>query len=305
MKTALIFTGGTICSSVADDGYIAPAADGRYAILEGYEPDGFNIFSPYTILSENLGDEHITALLRCVRSAFENHDGVIVLHGTDTLQYSAAAVSYAFGSDTSPVVFVSSNYILSDPRANGRSNFAAAVDFVKNGRGRGTFISYKNAGEPPKIHRAARVLDYAPYSDAVNSIGGEYGRYEGGIFVKNPDYSERADEIKPLGIPDLTKARVKRVSAYPGLKIENADAALLETYHSGTVCEKSLDTSIPVFVLGVEDRIQYASVKAYDRKNVTVLRKAAAPAMYMKLKMCAASVRLGDMNKTLGGDFKR
>ena len=304
MKTALIFTGGTIGSEIKSDGYIAPADGGKYDILSGYNIEDFNIFKPYTILSENLDDKRLVSLLKCISENLENCDGIIVMHGTDTLQYSAAAAAYAFGLDTIPIMFVSSNYILSDSRANGRDNFSCAFDFVKNNRGHGVFISYKNTGECPKIHRAARVLPYAPYSDNIESIGGEYGRYENGRFIKNADYIETPDEIAPFGVTDLTKAKVLKFSAYPDMEIEtDADAVLLETYHSGTVPETILNTDKKIFILGVEDRTQYASVKAYERENVTVLKKAAAPAMYIKLKTAIAAGRLKDINKSLGGDF--
>ena len=306
MKTALIFTGGTIGSEIKKDGFIAPSDNGKCDILDGYDEAEFDILNPYTILSENLDDERIMSLLKYISESLENHDGIIVCHGTDTLQYSAAAAAYAFGLDTIPIVFVSSNYILSDSRANGRDNFRAAVDFIKNKRGRGIFISYKNAGECTKIHRSARVLPYAPYSDYIVSIGGEYGRYENGEFVKNADYTEFPDEVPPFGIVDLGKANILKISAYPGMKIDaGTDAVLLETYHSGTVAEAAVDTDKQIFILGVENRAQYASVKAYERENVTVLKKAPAPAMYIKLKMAIAADRLDDMNKSLGGDFMK
>lgn len=303
MKTALIFTGGTIASAIKDDGYISPD-DGKCDILDGYNTEDFDIFNPYTILSENLDDKRLVSLLKCISENISNHDGVIVCHGTDTLQYSAAAAAYAFGNNTIPIVFVSSNYILSDSRANGRDNFRAAVDFIKNNRGRGAFIAYKNAGEFPKIHRATRVLPYAPYSDYIASIGGEYGRYENGGFVKNADYIETPDETEPFGLADLTRAKVLKISAYPEMIfMGDVDAILIETYHSGTVAEAVIDTDKKIFILGVEDRTQYASTKAYERENVTILKKSAAPAMYIKLKMAIAADRLGDMNKSLGGDF--
>ena len=306
MKTALIFTGGTIGSGIKEDGFIALSSGGKYDILDGCNADGFDIIEPYTILSENLDDTRIMLLLKCISENLKNHDGVIVMHGTDTLQYSAAAAAYAFGNDTVPIVFVSSNYVLSDSRANGRDNFRAAVDFIKSNRGCGAFISYKNADEPTKIHRAARVLPYLPYSDYIASIGGEYGRYENGGFVKNADYIEISDETEPFGLVDLGKAKVLKISAYPNMKIEtDADAILIETYHSGTVAETVVDTDKKIFILGVEDRVQYASVKAYERPNVTVLKKAPAPAMYMKLKTAIAAGRLKDMNKALGGDFTK
>ena len=304
MKTALIFTGGTIGSKIRTDGYIAPVSNGKYDILDGYDEADFDISQPYTILSENLDDKRIMSLLKCISENLKNHDGIIVMHGTDTLQYSAAAAAYAFGLDTIPIVFVSSNYILSDDRANGRVNFSCAVDFIKNNRGRGVFISYKNAGECAKIHRAARVLPYAPYSDNIDSIGGGYGRYENGEFVKNADYIEIPDETEPFGVTDLTGTKVMKLTAYPEMDINiEAAAILLETYHSGTVAEEVANTDKSIFILGVENRTQYASVKAYDRENVTILKKAAAPAMYMKLKTALAAGRLGDVNKALGGDF--
>ena len=304
MKTALIFTGGTIGSAVGEAGFIAPSRGGKYEILRGYDAAAFDIDTPYTILSENLDDAHITALLKCIEKNLAGHNGVIVFHGTDTLQYAASAAAYAFGLETVPIMFVSSNYILSDPRANGRDNFACAVDFIKNAVGRGTFIAYKNAGEAAKIHRATRAAAYAPYSDRIESVGGEYGYYENGEFVKNTDYAEPPDETAPFGVPDLACARVIKLDAYPGMSIPDADAVLIETYHSGTVCERAvMDSNRKIFLLGAENRTQYASVKASRRDNVTVLGKAAAPAMYMKLKMSAASGRTDDMNKPLGGDF--
>ena len=102
---------------------------------------------------------------------------------------------------------------------------------------------------------------------------------------------------------DLAKASVLKISAYPNMAISECDAVLIETYHSGTVAEAAVNTDKKIFILGIEDRTQYASVKAYDRENVTVLKKAAAPAMYIKLKMAVAADRLEDMNKSLGGDF--
>ncbi len=306
MKTALIFTGGTIGSAVGSDGYISPSGAGKYDILKGFDSEMFDIFEPYTILSENLDGAYITALLECIREALKNHGGVIVLHGTDTLQYAAAAAGYAFGLGSPPIVFVSSNYILSDSRANGRDNFAGAVDFAANARGTGAFIAYKNPGEDVKIHRAARVLPYAPYSDIIESVGGEYGRYENKAFIPNGAYSEPPDEILPFGIPDMSRAKIQRLCAYPEMEIGAADAVLIETYHSGTVCESVMrNTDAKIFLLGHENRVQYASVKSQLRGNITVLEKAAAPAMYIKLKMAFAAGRQNDVTKPLGGDFAR
>ena len=57
----------------------------------------------------------------------ENYEGIIVTTGTDTLAYSSAALGYAFGELSVPMVTVSANYPLSDERSNGFSNFEQYV----------------------------------------------------------------------------------------------------------------------------------------------------------------------------------
>ena len=58
-------------------------------------------------------------------------DGIILTHGSDTIQYTAALLSYVLKPEI-PVMIVCSNYVLEDEKANGFDNFCAAVDFIKN-----------------------------------------------------------------------------------------------------------------------------------------------------------------------------
>ena len=92
----------------------------------------FATLNPYTILSENLSSEHLNILTDTVVSNIALYDGIIVTHGSDTLQYSASALAYAVGCESVPVVLVSSNFPLEDERANGIYNFIGAVEFINN-----------------------------------------------------------------------------------------------------------------------------------------------------------------------------
>lgn len=305
MKIAVVFTGGTIGSSVSD-GYISTDDEKKYALLEGYDRGLFEIFEPYTILSENLAAQNLNTLIKLANN-LKGCDGIIITHGTDTLAYGAAAVSYSLGQSAVPVVFVSANYVLDDERSNGHINFRCALDFIKNGYGKGTFVSYRNRGEAPKIHRATRIFAAGEYSDSVYSAGGEYGHYEDGRFIKNPDFYEFDDETMPFGIVDLTRKTVAKVSPYPGMLLlipEDAKEVLLTTYHSGTFPEKEIAMiNADIYLTGSEDRVQYESVRMFEKKKICVLRKAASSAMYMKLWFSVCSGRQEDMNKALAGDF--
>lgn len=115
------------------------------------------------------------------------------------MQYSAAALSYALGNSCKPVMLVSSNFVLTDESANGLPNFAAAVDFIENKYGNGVFVPYKNSDGKLYIHRASRLLQHSELSDDIFSIKNKYyGSYNGDTFIKNPDFDEKEDEIKPL-----------------------------------------------------------------------------------------------------------
>ena len=56
----------------------------------------------------------------------EKYDGIIITHGTDTLQYTSAMLGYMFDDVSIPIVLVSSNYVLEDKRANGLINLSKA-----------------------------------------------------------------------------------------------------------------------------------------------------------------------------------
>lgn len=185
MNILVIFTGGTICSSV-NDGYINTNETGKDRLIQEYkklhasdtEHIYFTTETPYYILSENLNGSHINKLADCIDKAVldTEHDGIIVTHGTDTQQYMSAALSYLFPNLQIPVVLVSSNYILDDDRANGIANFSAAVDFIRECSNcqqtahHGVYVAYKNENEAAVIHYGTRLLPHMPYSDRLYSI---------------------------------------------------------------------------------------------------------------------------------------
>ena len=131
MKILVVFTGGTI-GSCYNDGVISPDSSTRYKLIEMYKQNGgyaeFDAISPYTVLSENLNGEYFNLLYNSVKENINNYDGIIVTHGTDTLQYTSAVLSYMFGLCNTPIVLVSANYPLESEKSNGLENFSAAVD---------------------------------------------------------------------------------------------------------------------------------------------------------------------------------
>ncbi len=140
MNLLFIFTGGTIAST-KQEGLVRIDPFKKGMLLEAYRekyPEENDItyheWKPCYMHSENHDGESIRLVAESVVQAVtakEGYDGVIVFHGTDTLAYTAAACAYVVGNSCRPVVFVSANFPLEDPRSNGLDNFHGAVCFLR------------------------------------------------------------------------------------------------------------------------------------------------------------------------------
>ena len=126
----IVFTGGTIGSKRSGGGVVDVDERAGCELLHRYarsdrQPVHFDTVQPYQTLSENMNPGHWLSLAACLRERLAGparHDGVIVTHGSDTLPYTAAMLSYAFADAPVPIVLVAANYPLDDPRSNGLVN---------------------------------------------------------------------------------------------------------------------------------------------------------------------------------------
>lgn len=322
MKILVIFTGGTI-GSMLSDGWIAPSDASKYLLINQFREQcstdvDFDYLSPYTVLSENLSAKELNRLINCINENMnKDYDGIIVTHGTDTLQYSAAAVSFSAGMKCIPIVFVSSNYPLNDSRANGLYNFIAAVEFIKSKCGSGVFISYKNREEPVYIHRATRVITHAEMSDEVFSVGGEaFAFYKNGEIQKNESYHPSCNTpYKTVGAFSQN-TEILVLNAVPGdgfyYDLSCFKAVILRPYHSGTLntesdafkrfCLTAHSKNIPVFLCNASQGETYESAQIYEELGIIQLPLSPFPAVFMKLWALKDDVNARSMMKNCIAD---
>jgi L-asparaginase len=80
--------------------------------------------------SSDLGPEEWSALAAEVSAARESHDGVVIIHGTDTMAYTASALSFALEGLDRPVILTGSQRPLGEIRTDARRNLVDAVDLA-------------------------------------------------------------------------------------------------------------------------------------------------------------------------------
>jgi len=305
LNIRIIFTGGTIGSVRRESGIGTEESAVRELLALYREQSGdrtdFHTAEPYRILSENLTLSHLKSLADSIRQESAHADALIVTHGTDTLPYTATALSYILGLCRVPVVLVSSNYILSDPRANGVTNLRAAIDFLRaTPDARGVYVSYRNSGSPCVIHRASRLFSHLSPTDEVYSLDGAVALWQQGALTPLC-HTEKADAILPLSPEGLCSAeqRVLFLRAHPGMQLPVADsrtaAVLIETYHSGTLptawaplaafAHRTRAAGIPVFLVGITGEATYESAAPFGELGLTPLPRMSPIAAYMKLAL--------------------
>ena len=165
MKNILVvFTGGTIGSTVSE-GTIDTSSAAPFTLLQLFQQHDKNhqhihfcTIEPLRILSENLVPCAWTTLINAIEAQQpEQYDGIIITHGTDTLAYTAAALSFYFNAIKIPMLLVSSDYPLDDARANGLENFMCAVEFIRQHIETGVFVPYRNQQQTTQVHRGTRL----------------------------------------------------------------------------------------------------------------------------------------------------
>lgn len=179
LKTiVLIGTGGTIASYVDyRTGAVHPAlstADMVNAVPEIRDIANLKAKVLFSIFSENMTVPHWQKLADAIAEELNNGaDAVIVPHGTDTMGYTAAAVSFMLGDVQKPVVFVGAQRSSDRPSSDASSNLMAAARFCVDGNRAGVFVvMHEGPGDDLfAVHCGTRVRKmHTSRRDAFKSI---------------------------------------------------------------------------------------------------------------------------------------
>lgn len=131
----IIYTGGTIgMKEDPMDGTLKPF-DFSQIMEEVPELNKFDVkIDSYTfdplIDSSDVEPSLWISLAELIRDRYEEYDGFIILHGTDTMAYSASTLSFMLEGLTKPVVFTGSQLPIGVPRTDGKENLISAVEIA-------------------------------------------------------------------------------------------------------------------------------------------------------------------------------
>jgi L-asparaginase len=199
--------------------------------------------------SSNINTDHWVTIATIIEKHYDSHDGFVVLHGSDTMSYSASALSYMLENLKKPVIFTGSQLPIGDLRTDAKENLITSIQIAAlQERGRaviqevGLYFEYKlyRANRTTKINaehfEAFASLNYPPL-------------VESGVHLKvyNENLLPKNNRRKFVVHKDLD-TNVAVLKLFPGfnesllksiLETENLKALVLETYGAGNAPNES------------------------------------------------------------------
>lgn len=243
----VIYTGGTIgMIQDAETGALKPfdfkQIYDQMPLLKSfnYEIDFFS-FDPL-VDSSNMKPEMWTRLAQLIETNYEQYDGFVVLHGSDTMAFTASALSFMLENLNKPVVFTGSQLPMGMIRTDGRDNFLAAIEIAAAKEEDTPLVPEVCIYFENQLMRGNRTTK----QNAENFNAFFSGNYpllaEVGVRIKyNTNYILKPN-FKKLKIHTRLDCNVTILKLFPGisenvvantLKIPGLKALILETFGSG------------------------------------------------------------------------
>lgn len=223
MKRVLVIaTGGTIASAEEGSG-LAPALTGEQLVTfvpEVAQICHVEVSQVMNVDSTNMRPEGWLAIAGEVRRSYDDFDGFVVLHGTDTLAYTAAGLSYLVQGSPKPVVLTGSQLPMGDPDTDGKRNLFDAVRVACDDAAAGVMVAFGGKVISGTAARKVRTRSFEAF-DSLNVP--DLGCVRDGR-VEWADGAEADDVTSGVRFYDALNPRVAVLKITPGMDALVVDA---------------------------------------------------------------------------------
>jgi L-asparaginase len=246
-KVMIIYTGGTFGMTYDAQGVLIPF---DFSLILQHLPTLRNLFLELTVVSfdepidsSNVKPAHWQLIGQIIYDHYSDQDGFVVLHGTDTMSFTASAVSFMLQGLAKPVVFTGAQLPISEPRSDARENLITSLEIASakmDGHAMVPEVCLYFDYELLRGNRSKKVEsmhfdafeseNYPPLAKAGVAIDYNFSVIHQSAEKKELKLRTKFDtNISILKLfPGISQSTVKSILGTPNLK-----ALVLETYGSG------------------------------------------------------------------------
>jgi L-asparaginase len=193
--------------------------------------------------SSNMNSIHWIKIAKIIEENYASFDGFVVLHGSDTMSYSASALSFMLENLSKPVIFTGSQLPIGDLRTDAKENLITAIQIASLQSKNKSVITEVGLYFEYKLYRGNRTTKInAEHFNAFASPN--YPELaESGVHLKvNTPFLLPKSNAKKLKINSNLDTNVAVIKMFPGINetvlsaifnIPNLKGIILETYGSG------------------------------------------------------------------------
>lgn len=254
-KICMVYTGGTIGMVPSSDGYQPKRgyfADELRKIRDLYseEMPQWDLIEYDPLLdSSNITYEQWNMIAVTIKENYEKYDGFVVLHGTDTMAYSASALSFMLEGLKKPVIFTGSQIPLYELRSDGRDNLITSMMIAANSDIHEVCLYFGNQllrGNRAVKTSADGLIAFSSPNYPVLAKAGISIEYFPGRFL--------SEQKEPFRITEMKPASIGVIKLFPGIQFElfapivtsDLKALVLETFGTGNI--PNYDEALPPLI---------------------------------------------------------
>lgn len=247
-KILIIYTGGTIGMRRDANGTLVPfdfnSIEAEFPSVRQLNVD-IDVCKMTPIDSSNVTPARWVELARTIRDGYAAYDGFVVLHGTDTMSYTASALSFMLENLAKPVIFTGSQIPMGIMRTDGRENLITAIEIAAARRGGRPTVPEVALYFQNRLFRANRTSKFSAEALSAFDSRNYPPLAEVGVNIcYNADAILRpsSEEPEPLRISERMDENVVIVKLFPGisertlravLAVDGLKGVVLETFGTG------------------------------------------------------------------------
>lgn len=193
--------------------------------------------------SSNMNPKYWIQIAEIIEANYEAFDGFVVLHGSDTMSYSASALSFMLENLAKPVIFTGSQLPIGDLRTDAKENLITSIQMASLRENDKPLIKEVGLYFEYKLYRGNRTTKInAEHFEAFDSLNYPF-LAESGVHLKvNKEYLLEPNVRKKLKVHKNLDTNIALIKLFPGLSKSFLESVLnfnqikgviLETYGAG------------------------------------------------------------------------